>query len=179
MRLPRFDVIFSLAAPAIDIVVNDTGVAEFQVRDDKTCVGPFRADFDAGDDPLDAAPARGAVEEFLEAAELAVLRRGLEARLRLGFEALDMPAQCRGRRDAQDVIDAVGPTPVEHFRAAIMTSPRNRIWTRGQLARIARSKRRRKGRISLPPGRLAGRSTAVMKRPSPSNTTIGWKPYSS
>jgi hypothetical protein len=25
----------------------------------------------------------------------------------------------------------------------------------------------------LPPGRLAGRSTVVMKRPSPSNTTIG------
>ena len=34
-------------------------------------VWPFRADFDARDDPLDAAPARSSVEELLEAAELA------------------------------------------------------------------------------------------------------------
>ena len=31
-----------------------------------------------------------------------------------------MPAQCRGRRDAQDVIETVGPTPVENFGTAIM-----------------------------------------------------------
>src|SRR3954447_7738777 len=30
-----------------------------------------------------------------------------------------------------------------------------------------------------PFGRLAGRSTAVTMRPSPSNTTMGWNPYSS
>jgi len=47
-------------------------------------VGAFRADLDARDDPLDAAPARGAVEEFLESAELAVLRRDFEARFRAG-----------------------------------------------------------------------------------------------
>ena len=68
MRLPRFDVIFGLAAPAVDILVEDTGVAEFQVRDDEARVWAFRADFDARDDSLDAAPARGAVEEFLESA---------------------------------------------------------------------------------------------------------------
>ena len=33
----------------------------------------------------------------------------------------------------------------------------------GQLARIARNSRRKKGLISLPLGRLAGRSTAVTK----------------
>src|SRR5208282_6216408 len=81
----------------------------------------FRADFDACDDPLDPAPAFGPIEELLEAAELAVLlRRGLEARLRAGLEALDMSAQCRGRRDAQDVIETVGPAPVENFGTAIM-----------------------------------------------------------
>jgi len=111
MRLPRFDVVFGLAAPAIDILVKDTGVARFQIGDDKACVGPFRADFDACDDPLDAAPARGPVEELLEAAELVLLRRGFEARLGAGLEAFNMPAQCRGRRDAQDVIETVGPTP--------------------------------------------------------------------
>jgi hypothetical protein len=44
---------------------------------------------------------------------------------------------------------------------------------RGQFVRMARNSRRRMGMISLPLGRLAGRSTAVMKRPAPSNTTIG------
>ena len=31
-----------------------------------------------------------------------------------------MPAQCRGRRDAEDVIETARPTPVENFGAAIM-----------------------------------------------------------
>ena len=56
MRLPRFDVIFVLAAPAVDILEEDKGVAELQVRDDKARVWPFRADFDARDDPLDGLP---------------------------------------------------------------------------------------------------------------------------
>ena len=61
------------------------------------------------------------VEELLEAARLAFLRRGLEARLRAGLEIPDMPAQCGGRRNAQDVIEIVGPTPVENLGTAIMT----------------------------------------------------------
>ena len=32
-----------------------------------------------------------------------------------------MPTQRRSRRDAEDVLEAVGPTEVENFRAAIMT----------------------------------------------------------
>src|SRR5271169_5747621 len=112
--------IFGLAAPAIDILVERAGAAFAQIGDDKARVGPLRANFDAGDDPLDAAPALGAVEELLEAAELAVPRRGLESRLRVGFETLDMAAQRRGRRDAEDVIEAARPTPVENLGTAIM-----------------------------------------------------------
>src|ERR1700731_4179406 len=56
MRLPGLDVIFGLAAPAVDIFVKHAGVADLQVRDDEARVGPLRADFDAYDDPLDAAP---------------------------------------------------------------------------------------------------------------------------
>jgi len=67
MRLPRLDVIFGLAAPAVDILVKDAGVARFQIGDDEARVWPFRADFDARDDPLNAAPARSSVEELLEA----------------------------------------------------------------------------------------------------------------
>ena len=55
-------------------------------------------------------------------------------------------------------------------------SPRIRISTRGQWLRISRISRRRCAAISRPLGRLAGRSTAVTKRPAPSKTTIGWTP---
>src|SRR6202048_4021027 len=113
MRLPGLDVIFGLAAPAIDILIKDAGVAALQVRDDEACVGPVRASLDAGSDTLDAAPAFGAVEELLEAAHLAILRRS--------FEAFDMAAQRRGRSHAQDVIEALGPTPVENLGTAIVT----------------------------------------------------------
>jgi hypothetical protein len=88
MRLPGLDMVFRLAAPAVDILVKYTGVADLQVGDDEACVGPFRAGLHTGDDPLDAAPAGGPVEELLEAARLAFPRRGLEARLRAGLETL-------------------------------------------------------------------------------------------
>src|ERR1017187_7928333 len=120
MRLPGLDVVFGLAAPAVDILVEYTGVADLQVGEDEACVGPFRAGLDTGDDPLDAAPARGPVEELLEAGRPAFLPRGLQARLRAGLEFPDMPAQCGGRCDAQDVIETVGPTPVENLGTAIM-----------------------------------------------------------
>src|SRR5271167_1701554 len=91
MGLPGLDMVFGLAAPAIDVFVEPASVALFQIGDDEARVGALRAHFDAGDDPLDAAPAFRAVEELLETAELAVSRRGLESRLRAGFEILDMP----------------------------------------------------------------------------------------
>ena len=79
--------VFGLAAPAINILVERAGVALLEIGDDETCVGPFRANLDAGDDALDAAPARGPIVKLLEAARLAIFRRGLEARLRAGLEA--------------------------------------------------------------------------------------------
>src|SRR5450759_4722028 len=121
MRLPGLDVIFGLTAPAVDILIEHARIAGVEIGDDEACVGPVRASFDTGDDALDAAPACGPVEELLEAARLAVLRSGLEGRLRAGLEIPDMPAQCRGRCDAQDVIETVGPTPVENLGTAIMT----------------------------------------------------------
>src|SRR5664280_2785476 len=102
MCLPGLDVIFSLAAPAVDILIEHTGVAGVEIGDDEACVGPVRASFDAGDDAFDAAPARGPVEELLEAARLAVFRRGIEARFRAGLKISDMPAQCRGWGDTRN-----------------------------------------------------------------------------
>src|ERR1019366_876524 len=121
MRLPGLDVIFGLAAPAIDILIKHARIAGVEIGDDEACVGPFRAGLDTGDDPFDTAPACGPVEELLEAARLAFLGRGLESHLRAGLEIPDMPTQCGGRRDAQDVIETVSPTPVENLGTAIMT----------------------------------------------------------
>ena len=66
------------------------------------------------------APALHAVEELLETTKLAVSGRGFEPCLYTGFETFDMPAQRRRRRDAEDVIHAARPTPVENLGAAIM-----------------------------------------------------------
>ena len=49
--------VFGLAAPAIDILVEPASVAFAQIGDDEAGVRSFRARFDPGDDPLDPAPA--------------------------------------------------------------------------------------------------------------------------
>src|SRR4051812_37611122 len=64
--------------------------------------------------------AGGAVVELPITAHLARLRGGDEARQRAGFQALDIPAQGRGRRNAEDEVDPVGATPVDDLRAAIV-----------------------------------------------------------
>jgi len=120
MGLEGFDVVFGLAAPAIEVFVEHASVAFVQIGDDEAGVGSFLADFDASDDPLDAAPTLCAVEELLEVAELAVARRGLEPRLRAGFEIGHMATQRCGRRDDEDVVEAAGATPIENLGAAIM-----------------------------------------------------------
>ena len=92
MRLPRFDVVFRLAAPAIDILVKSAGIAVCQICDDEARVRPLRANLDARDDPLDAAPARGAIVEGLEATGLILPWCDLVKSFRAGLEAFDMTA---------------------------------------------------------------------------------------
>ena len=60
--------IFRLAAPAVDILVEHARVADVKIGDDEACIGAFVSDLDTGDDLLDAAPTCSAVEELLEAA---------------------------------------------------------------------------------------------------------------
>src|SRR4051794_39230154 len=91
VRLPRLDVIFRGAAPAIDLVIERTSVSGRQVRDDEAGVCSVGAGLDARDDALDPAPAGGAVVELRITAHLARLWGGDEARQRAGFQALDMP----------------------------------------------------------------------------------------
>src|SRR3954469_17653438 len=118
VRLPRLDVVLRRAAPAVELFIKDTRVACGQARDDEAGVCSVGPGLNARDDALDPAPAGGAVVELRVAAHLARLWGSGVARQRAGFQALDMPAQGRGWRDAEDEVDPVGATPVEDLRAA-------------------------------------------------------------
>src|SRR6266511_2504567 len=176
MSFPGLDVVFRLAAPAVELLVQRSATAMAEVGDDEAGIGAVGTGLDAGDDAADPAPAAGGVMELLEAADLARGRRGLETAGGAFLEAADVALQGAGRGEAEDVVEAVRLAPVEHFRAGVVAVGADEIATCGQLARIARTKRRRKALISRPLGRFAGRRSAMTKRPSWSKTTIGWKP---
>src|SRR5207344_1935868 len=108
------------AAPAVDILVERLGLSAGEVGDDEAGVGALIADLDAGDDALNPAPTGGAVDELLEAPELAYSRRRFEARRRAGLQAGDVLAQGRGGRQAEDEVDIVGAAPVNDQRAAVV-----------------------------------------------------------
>lgn len=93
MCFPRIDVVFRLTAPTIDILIKRVGVAAVQIGDDEARVGSIRANFDARDDPLEAAPTLGRVVERLKASGFAFLRSGLEDFHRAAFEVQDMMTQ--------------------------------------------------------------------------------------
>ena len=48
--------VFRLAAPAIDVLIEGASVASGEIGDDVARIGAFLARLDASDDPLDAAP---------------------------------------------------------------------------------------------------------------------------
>src|SRR3954468_5678678 len=76
VRLPRLDVIFRGAAPAIDLFIERTSVSGRPVRDGEAGGRPVGAGPAARDDPLDPAPAGGAVVELRVTARLARVRGG-------------------------------------------------------------------------------------------------------
>src|SRR5512132_514442 len=70
MSFPGLDVVFRLAASAVEVLVEGTAAAVAEVGDDEAGIGAVAAGLDAGDDAADPAPVVGDVEEFLEAAHL-------------------------------------------------------------------------------------------------------------
>ena len=112
--------IFSAAAPAIDVLVKDLWPAAGEIGDDEPGVGSVFARFDAGNNTFDAAPTCGAVVKLLEAAHFGLLRPGLETAFGARLERFDMAAQGRGRRNAEDEIETVRPAEVDDLGAAIV-----------------------------------------------------------
>ena len=119
--LPRLDVVFSLAAGAVEPLVKVLGAAAFKVGDNKAGIGSFGPGFDAGDDALDPAPAAGGILELGEAALFAAGRRQLEAFGCAFRQCHDMAAERHIGGQTEDPIDPVCPTPLEHIRGRIMT----------------------------------------------------------
>ena len=116
--------VFCLTSAAVDLFVEPAGRALFEIGDDEAGVGALIADFDPGDDPLDPAPAFGAIVERLEAAHFACAcstgERSIAARFGAGFQIGDMAAQGCCGRNAEDKIVATRATPVENLGTAIM-----------------------------------------------------------
>src|SRR4249919_2261975 len=120
MGFPGPDVVFRLAAPAVEILVQRAAVAVAEVGDDEAAFGAVAAGLDSGDDAADPAPGLGGVMEFLEAADLASARRGLEARRDAFLQAGDMPAERAVGGEAEDVVETVRLAPIEDLRAGVM-----------------------------------------------------------
>src|SRR5512132_320476 len=114
MSFPGLDVVFRLAAPAVELLVQRLATAMAEVGDDEAGIGALAAGLDAGDDAADPAPAAGGVMELLEAADLAAARIGLEAGGGARLEAGDMTLQGARRAQAEDIVEAVRLAPVEH-----------------------------------------------------------------
>lgn len=119
MRLPRFDVVFGLAASAVDIFIKTAGVAGFEIGDDEARVDAVGPGFHSGDDALDPTPALRAVEEFLIAPRFAGRRSRFERGFGSGLEAKDMRSQRRRRSDAEDEVADIGAAEVDRVGRAI------------------------------------------------------------
>jgi hypothetical protein len=75
---------------------------------------------DAGNDPLDPAPAAGAVKKLLVAALFFGARRGGAQRCSAPLQHLDMAAQRRRRGNAENEIQSLGAAEVEHLWCAVV-----------------------------------------------------------
>lgn len=93
--LPGLDVVLGLSATAVDVLI-ERAAATGEVGDDETGVGAVGSGLDTGDDALDPAPAGGPVEEFLEPAQLAARRGGIEAGLGAGLQGQDVGTERGG-----------------------------------------------------------------------------------
>src|SRR5512132_3002968 len=150
MSFPGLDVVFRLAAPAVELLVQRSATAMAEVDDEAA----------------DPAPAAGGVMELLEAADLARGRRGLETAGGAFLEAADMALQGAGRGEAEDVVEAVRLAPVEHFRAGVVAVGADEDRHLRPVGPDRAHQAAEKALISRPLGRFAGRRSAVTKRPS-------------
>src|SRR3954451_3128011 len=99
MGLPGLNVIFHLASGAIDVLVDGASAHLIEAGDDEAGIDALGLGLDAGD-AFDSGPARGAIVEFFEAAQLVATRPG-SARGRARFQGGDVLAQRGGGSDAE------------------------------------------------------------------------------
>ena len=96
-----------------------------------------------------------------------------------GLQGRHMVAQRAGGGKTEDEVHAVSAADVEHLGRAVVAVAADQNLHPGPVGADFTDQTAQMAAISQPLRRLAGRSTAATKRPAPSNTTMGWKPYSS
>ncbi len=90
MPFPGFQMIFRLSSLTVGPLIKPAWRPAGQVGDDEASVDTLGSGLDAGDDPLDPAPATGAVVELGVAALLASVAGRCIARRSALLEHLDM-----------------------------------------------------------------------------------------
>src|SRR4051794_36775296 len=113
MPLPGFHMIFRLAPLTVGPLIEPAWRAIGEVGDDEAGVDTIGSCLDAGDDPLDPAPAAGAIVELGVAALLGRVAGHRMARHGARLERLDLAAQGGGRGHGKDEVQPLGPTEVE------------------------------------------------------------------
>ena len=84
-----------------------------------------------------------------------------------------MCVQCRRRCYTEDVIDLSGAAKIKYLRAAIVAVTTQQDIDARSVGADGAQQVTQKAVDLLAAGRFDGRRTAVMNRPSPSNTAIG------
>ena len=112
--------IFRLAAGGIELLIKPAPPASAQAGDDEAGVQTLRPDLDPGNDPLGPVPTPGGVMEFLEAPDLGGPGVGGEPGGDAGLQAENVTSQRASRREAEHIVQAGGPAPVQDLGAAVM-----------------------------------------------------------
>lgn len=118
MGLPALDVVFGLAARAVELLVKVFAATAHQIGHDVAGVATHGANLDPGDHAALLRPRAGPVGEGLEPAQFRAFAR--IASRRGGLQGLHMLAQPRIFRQAEHVTQTMAVAQVQNLRCAVV-----------------------------------------------------------
>lgn len=119
MRLPSLDVVLSLTAGRVDLLVKMFATPIVEVGHDVACVAPSRTDLDAGDHTAGFEPGACRIAECLEPSDLVTSVAGV-TRCRRSLQSLDLLLKARITAQAKDITQAQLVTQIQNLRCAVM-----------------------------------------------------------
>ncbi len=176
MLLPGLDVVRCLTALKVDVLVEVARADDGDAVDYKARIRTERPSLDAGDDMLDARPSAGTVEERVVATELTVAWSSDVASLGVLLERQEVPAQRPGDDNAEGEVNAGLASEVQHLghtETAVGAQQGLNAWP----VTVDLADQAEHEGAGLDAAWAAGRAEHGRDgRPSPWNTTCGWKP---